>query len=154
MHSYIFQVSSAPIHEDEYTCVSKLYDDDNIDYASLLESDEKKLSAINALIGGSNGIFYSDSSDSISISENLDYSKKIFLNRLTNEFSRVNIENIFHLWNIMNCIENPIVGEYRFIIEDWSPYSASCLDFMSYIESIHKEGKRKIYIGSVFDYHY
>lgn len=161
-HSKIFQVSEAPIDNDDYKCSLDYYDNHQ-EFADWIgdevKDEEERKKYIEWLVKELDGTFSMGENDTLVFNGKKPLNKFLEawankLQELAKSITKDTITSSPALSDLRNVVSGTHKNsDYRFDIESWTGYAAPLCEFIDFIANRLKKGD-KVYIGAIIDFHY
>lgn len=155
MHNTIYEITQHPVDQDDWAEESNFYEDNNVDYTTLLTGKERT-DAIEELC---NSCWFSclfsrgKEPDTIIYNGNIDTVKNMWYQELQKELQSLIEKRSCDTYRLRKTIDQPFAGYDRFCLPGWTgDLSCHPRDLLDLLEST-KPGTM-FYINSVFDYHW
>lgn len=155
MHSTIYEITQNQVDPDEWATESNFYEDDNVDYTTLLTGDERT-EAINDLYDShlfSSLFSRGEASDTIVYNGNIKVVKEEWYQNLEQELQSLIDGNSCDTYRLRKAINQPFAGYTLFCLPGWAG-SSSCYprELLELLNTV--EPGTVFHINSVFDYHW
>lgn len=154
MHNDIFEITKNNLSSDEWADDSWFYEDDNVDYTTLLNGNERE-EIINDWFDSDsfNSLFSRGSSqDTILYNGGLKEIKEQWYERIRIEVDTLATNHLSSTYSLRKTIDQPIFGYTLFCLPEWSGTKSSTpRELLEWLETL--EPGTLLYINSVFDYH-
>lgn len=156
MHSLILELTRERVNKDGWVGEIDLREDHEIDYARKLEGDERDEAIRRFYTTSWLGTFLQrgEEPDTLVYKRGLASAKDEWYSELHKLVSEAEKSRTSDLYSLRQTIDYPFGGFTRYVLSDWSGTSYSCptRELLELLDEM-KIGD-KLYINSVFDYHW
>lgn len=155
MHNTIYEITQKSIHKDDWVNESDFYEDDNVDYTTLLIGKDRA-DAIEDLY---NSCWFSslfsrgEEPDTIVYNGNIETVKDEWYQKLQKELQSLIKERRCDTYRLRETINQPFAGYTLFCLSDWAGiFTCRPRVLLELLESV--EQGAIFHINSVLDYHW
>lgn len=165
MHSKIFQISSKPIPKAKWDNGSDYFEQMNgaADYIGDEQENDDRKDCIANLAGELKDLFTLDEKGTALVykgADGLKAFKKAWSDAIHEQAALITPESVVHgacmeryILQSM-CNQTHLRTSFRVNIEEWNGYPSPMEDMIEWIDHEGFKRGKKVYIGSVFDYHF
>lgn len=169
MHSRIFEINAKPIKSNEWASESGIADEDyrieGVDYFMEIKDADERVENIENFFtewfpNNSFKIIKNEPGETavVKFVGDINALYEDWRNQIQDAARNISEEmKSMDLWALRNALDEPFNLSTKFYLENWNGCTAGADDFLSYLRYLDKENKGKpfkLYVGSVFDYHF
>ena len=162
-HSRIYQLSSHPIKKEDYEIPDSFYENssDFADYIGDEQTGDNRKEDIEYLADRLSGLFSLDEKADALVYKGgkaMQKFKEAWADAIRNAANEITADNVLESslrWKVRSiCRETHLQTPLRVKIEEWNGWAGPMSDLIEWTAYKNFKKGKKIYVGSVIDYHY